>query len=341
MLKNKKIDFAFLLHPRRIEDVSNRYPFTTFLPKSLLEKIFNLTSPLVVATMEGLKDADGNERRGVAITLPLTAEQMLKNRDEAKLQVIKAIKKAHKLGAKQIGLGAFTSVVTSGGLDVANVVQDVHVTNGNALTAYISYLGLKKLIEKHPNKIPVITVIGATGSIGSVITEFLIEDGCFEKLYIVGKTPSKIESLLQKLSLFTHFSKVFNVKIEEALPESDIVFSATSAHGAVIDANIVKKGAFIYDITQPKNVTDDLLKRKDVKVFNGGIIKLPDGVKISNRIGTRKGEVFACLAETMLLSLIKYPDNFCLGKVTKEHVVYIAEIAKKYRFNQSKIEEMV
>jgi len=339
--KSKQIHFAFLLHPRNTDDIIRKYPFTKILPEFVLIKIFNYLPSMVVSSIEGLKDEKGEERRGIVLSIPLLPKQMLQDKNNAKKIVIKAIKKARSLGARHVGLGAFTSVVTSGGLDVKNKIPGIHITNGNAFTAYISYLGLNKLIKKHPEKKPTISIVGATGSIGSVITELLIEEGNFKKLYIIGKTPSRIKELLQRFSSSTHYSKVFDRSLEDALPESDIILIATSADGAVVNVNNLKRGAFVYDITQPKNISSELLADSNIEVFEGGIVKLPKGVKVSNYIGTAKSEVFACLAETLLLSLLAYPDDFCLGKVTKEQVTFIGKVANQYNFRQAKIKRML
>jgi fatty aldehyde-generating acyl-ACP reductase len=258
---------------------------------------------------------------------------MLHDRNLAKKHVFKAIAKAKKSGAAHVGLGAYTSVVTAGGAETKGIFPGVHITNGNALTAYMTYLGVKKLVENHSGSKPVISIIGATGSVGAAVTELLTQDGCFETLYVVGRTPSSIFSLLERLKPHTHSTKVIDAVIAEALPKSDIILSATSANGVVIEENFLKKDAIIYDITQPKNTSIDLLKKRpDVTVIDGGLVQYPTGVKIHYDMGVPKGTTFSCLAETMLLSLSNYPDNFCLGHVTLEQVSYIGGLAEKYGF---------
>jgi len=335
--KKEQYDFAFLLHPRGVEDIYKKFPIARLVPVVLLKKLFTCMPPILVADIQGLVDEEGNKKRGVVISIPMTAEQMLTSPDVAKEQVIRAIKKAKSFGAKHVGLGAFTSVVTTGGLDVKGVVPGVHVTNGNALTASMAYEGITKLIDEFKDEDVTVSIIGATGSIGSAVTELLAKHGGFKNLYVVGRTLSRIELLMQKISLHPHATKAQAVTIEKALPESNIILSATSAHGAVVRADLIKPNTKVYDITQPKNISQDLLKRKDVDVYEGGLVQLPDGVTITHYIGAPKGTMFACMAETVLLSLAGYPDDFCLGQVTSEQVMYIEKLANSYHFKPAEM----
>ncbi|KKS29035.1 MAG: Shikimate/quinate 5-dehydrogenase [Parcubacteria group bacterium GW2011_GWC2_42_11] len=140
-------DFAFLVHPRNIQDIYKKFPFFKIIPVVLFMFFFKNISPVILATVRGAVDENGKKIKGVIISLPITAEQMLRDRNQAKKQVFRAIKKAKKLGATYVGLGSFTSVVTSGGEDVRGLVEGVHVTNGNALTTSMTYLGIQDLIR--------------------------------------------------------------------------------------------------------------------------------------------------------------------------------------------------
>lgn len=332
-VSNKLCDFAFLVHPRDIQDIYKKYPYTKIIPSKLLKVIFRNIPPLILTKINGAIDANGVKRRGVVITLPITAEQMLDDRNASKKQVIRALKKAKNLGASYVGLGSFTSVVTSGGADIVGLFKDVHLTNGNALTAHMTFLGIQNIIKKTANTRLNIAIIGATGSIGSAVTELLTQNGTFGTMYIVGRTQSRIVSLLQKILHHQHSHRVIQATIEEALPNADIILLATSAKGSVIGIDLLKKGVIIYDITQPKNIPTDILqKRPDVTIIDGGLVRLPNNISIPYDFGLEKGVIFSCLAETILLSLSQYPDDFCVGNVTLDKVLYAEKLAKQYHF---------
>lgn len=329
--------FAFIVHPRNMFDLYQRFPFFRIIPLRFLSVLLKYLPPVYVTSIKGLKDLNGEKRDGEIISITLTAKQMLEDKDLAKKHVIKAIKKAHSRGATHIGLGAFTSVVTSGGEDVRGLIPNVYITNGNALTAYVTYTNVKELIEEFKNGKPTVAIIGATGSIGSVVTEMLVKHGVSKAVYIVGRNPSRIKGLLEKLTSHIYHTSIQHVSLEEALPKSDIVVSATSADGAVIHANLLKKGAIIYDITQPKNILAEVInERPDVSIFDGGLTLLPKGVKIPLNMGVPKTTIFSCLGETMLTSLSNFPGDFALGHITLNQVEYIEKLAKQFQFVPAK-----
>ncbi len=334
--KNKR-KFAFIIHPRDFSDLQNKFYILKYVPIRILAFLVRFMPSIFVTSVKGLKDENGESVQGEIVSISLTATQMLHNRKLAKKHVIDAITQASKRGVTHVGLGAFTSVVTSGGEDIKKIVPGVHITNGNALTAYMTYISILELIEEHKEGEPSIAIIGATGSIGSAVTELLIQNNSFKNLYIVGRTHSNIVALLEKLSSYIHFKKVLHVPLDEALSLGDILISATSSDGVVIKPHLLKQNAIIYDITQPKNISKEiLLQRPDVTVYDGGLIEVPKNVTINFNFGIPKTTTFSCLGETMLLSLSNYPDDFSLGKVTIDKVEYIKELAQKYNFLPAK-----
>jgi predicted amino acid dehydrogenase len=328
----KNRSFAFLVHPRHINDLYEKYYYLKIIPKSLLLALLRFMPPIYVAKITGAKSKDNTTCLGHIISIPLTSEQILEDRQLAKKQTIKAIQKAKKIGASHVGLGAFTSVVTSGGTDVKDLFPDVHITNGNALTAHITYTDLTKIINSFQKK-PTIALIGATGSVGVAVAELLANDKNCKKIIIVGRTQSKIKQLYEKLVSIVTDNQIVHAKISNALPQADIIVSMTSASGAVIIPDLLKEDAIIYDITQPKNIPADIFTYKpNVTIYDGALVKLPDSIKIKYNIKLPAGVAYACLAETILLSLAHYPDNFSVGNVSLDNVMYTKKLAEEYGF---------
>ncbi len=162
--------FAFLVHPL---DLSN-YPefdesLQTFNEQELRElttRWNNLVEPFV-AGQTRIKAPSGKECYGEFIAVPHTTEELLDmSKEEALAQIKKAIGLAKERGAKIVGLGAYTSVVTMGGLYVRNI--DMPITTGNSYTvvsAVDAVLSALDRLEISPEK-SVTAIIGATGSIG-------------------------------------------------------------------------------------------------------------------------------------------------------------------------------
>ncbi len=74
-------DFAFLVHPRDLQDVERRYPAFRQLAPWMRELILRYHWPVVLDTIT-VQDALGRRVRGHLISISLTAEQMLPERRE-------------------------------------------------------------------------------------------------------------------------------------------------------------------------------------------------------------------------------------------------------------------
>ncbi len=115
----KRTGFAFLVHPRNVPDVYRKYPFFKYFSHSFTESVLMRFWPVVLSRITGVEDNQtGKNVDGWVISIPITAEQMMSNRELAKRFIVKACKLAEKKGAKIIGLGALTASLTRGGLDL-------------------------------------------------------------------------------------------------------------------------------------------------------------------------------------------------------------------------------
>ncbi|MCG8668813.1 MAG: dehydrogenase, partial [Pseudomonadales bacterium] len=76
----------------------------------------------------------------------------------------------------------------------------------------------------------------------------------------------------------------------------------------------VKPGCVITDVARPLDIPpEDVAKRPDVLVIESGEIRLPGNVKMKE-IGLPENVVYACLAETIVLTLEGRFENFTLGR---------------------------
>ena len=101
----------------------------------------------------------------------------------------------------------------------------------------------------------------------------------------------------------------------EALPEVDLIVTATSAAGhKVLDIERVKPGCVITDVARPLDMSaEDVAKRPDVLVIESGEVELPGEVRMKD-IGLPDRTVYACLAETIVLALDGRYENFTVGR---------------------------
>ncbi|MBR5857543.1 MAG: shikimate dehydrogenase, partial [Phascolarctobacterium sp.] len=122
--------------------------------------------------------------------------------------------------------------------------------------------------------------------------------------------------------------------IKLALKDADIVLTVTSALDFLIEPEDLKPGAVVCDVARPRNVSKDVsLKRKDVLVIEGGIIKVPGDVNFRFNFGFPPKTSYACMAETMILALEKRYESFSLGRTLDiEKVDLISKLATKHGF---------
>lgn len=327
----KKGGFAFIVHPRNIPDVYRKYPFLKILTIPLLEWFLLHYWPVILSEVEGMKTLDGKSVKGWIITIPLTAEQMLENRELAKKKILQAIRLAEKMGANITGLGAFISSVTHAGEDIVNCSK-TFITSGNSLAAGVTIAAIEKILNNINHKIN-LAIIGATGSIGSAISKILASRDDFNPLILVGRTQEHLEELKNEI-IKINLSKKISITTEiNDIKTADIIIVATNAKDAIIRPEHLKQDALIYDITQPRNTSKEVEeKRKDVKLIDGGLVKTSD-INYHFNFGIPLETAFSCLAETMILAAENINKHYSLGKVEVEKVEEISNLAEKYNFH--------
>ncbi len=335
--KKDRYAFAFLVHPRNTNDLYRKYPFFQYLPEKFTFWLLKKFWPVVVSEIEGLKSLkDGQPVKGFIITTPLTAKQILENKELAIKKIIQALKLAEKMGVKLIGLGAFNSSVTNGGTLLLGKTK-VAITNGNALTAAVTIRDVEILLRKNEisDQQAVIAIVGATGSIGQAIAKYFSEKNILE-LILIGKTPSHLADLEKNIG---HQHPKTNLSISTDLSKiqrADIIIVATASTDALIKSNQLKQNAIVYDVSQPRNTDPEIAaKRPDISTIDGGLISTP-GINYHFNLGLSRETAFACLAETMLLAAERTTENYSIGPVEPNKIEQIKNIAKKYCFTPHK-----
>lgn len=192
--------FAFLVHP---VDLSNYYEFDptlSILPRDKIALFSDigkeLIKPFVIGKVRIISDCEATAY-GEFINIPYTAKQMLEVPQDRILKVIEdAINLAIDRGAKILGLGAYTSVVTRGGTLIKG--KYIPLTTGNSYTVVASIDALKLASMKLGIDLSqsTVSVVGATGSIGRALAILLSED--IHRIILVGN-PSHPKSSVRRL----------------------------------------------------------------------------------------------------------------------------------------------
>ena len=322
--------FAFIVHPRDLDDHARKYPFASKLPKVIRYLWSRFQWPIVGSKITGLVTRKGQQVDGWIIICPMTTHQMIRRRELARKRVLQSVRLAEKLGAKIVGLGAFTSIVTDDGKWLQDKVR-CGLTTGNAYSAAIAVENVVKLLQEVGKSLDkaVIAVVGAVGSEGSACVKLLA--GKVGQLLLIDKNVEGGKTLMSQLARenpgkLNKFK--FTTKID-VIKKADAVIAVTNAPGAIVRASHLKPGAVILDAAQPKNVSRHIPRqRRDVLVVESAIVQTP-GVRTNFDLDLGETEALGCLAETQILTWMAHEGNYSLGKADPTLVREIAEIARE------------
>jgi predicted amino acid dehydrogenase len=333
--------FAFIIHPLEKNDVAKRYPIARLLPESLVEWILTKKKPQTIAHVTGIRSSTGVEAEGWFIGCPLLPRQFTAlPLDFVYSQLETCGHIAEQLGAKILGLGAFTSVVGDGGITLSKRLN-IAVTTGNSYTVATAVQGAVEGAKRMGIELETATVavVGATGSIGATCAEILARDAA--SVHLVGRTPEKLEALARHLEGVSRARLRVYTDVASGLAEADIVITVSSAAKAIVEPQHIKCGAVVCDVARPRDVSTAVAReRDDVLVIEGGVVRVPGEMrcaKVSDgspfSFGFPQGTAYACMSETMALALDGRYENFTLGKeVSVSQVDEIMEVCTRHGF---------
>ncbi|MDE2125404.1 MAG: shikimate dehydrogenase [Armatimonadetes bacterium] len=336
--------FAFLIHPIDVRrDVGRKYPIARYLPVWLLEWYIKHRSPIVVSEIKGIRSLTGVEAEGWFIGCPLTPRQMVTLPIEHvwdKLEECARI--AEGLGARILGLGAFTSVVGDGGVTLSRRVPDLAITTGNSYTVATAIEGVRRANTLMGRDLRgcTVAVVGASGSIGATCALVLGREA--KSIHLIGRSADKLQATADRLAAAGISSASITTDVAEGLRDADAVVTVTSSVDAVILPEQLKPGAVVCDVARPRDVSVRVAReRNDVLVIEGGVVKVPGemttprpdkpGAQFS--FGFPPGTAYACMSETMMLALERRYECFTLGKeVSVEQVEQTDAMAARHGF---------
>jgi len=342
-VSDKHDQFAFIIHPLSKSQIG-QIPGLEFLNKTpLLDVAESLASKMPgykYCSISGIKsEFNGKEVHGDLYLIPSTPKMLLStNTDKVYDSLVKLCELAHKNGAKLIGLGAYTKIVGDAGITV-NERSPIPVTTGNSLSAastlWAASYGIDKmnLVTKNENIYDgTCMVIGATGSIGKICAKILTRQ--WKRVVVVAPRTYKILELVEQLKEFSPDCEVIGTTTANKYSmDADLIITSTSAQGEkVLDIEVVKPGCVICDVSRPFDITlDDASKRPDVLIIASGEVELPGKVKIQKTIGLEGDAVYACLAETALLTMEGIFESFSMSReLTYDKVVRIDRLSRKH-----------
>jgi predicted amino acid dehydrogenase len=241
---------------------------------------------------------------------------------------------AEELGAKILGLGAYTSVVGDAGKTIAERL-DIPVTTGDSYTVTIAVEAIYEAARVMDITMSdsTVAVVGATGTIGRTCAEMLA--GGSAKLLLVGRRAEALDELREKCEVQ---GAVVSASTEiDAIYDADLILAVTSAIDAVIEPRHLKPGAVVCDVARPRDVSKRVAaERDDVLVIEGGMVEVPGPVDFGFDFGFPPKMAYACMAETMALALEGRYEDYTIGKdIRVEQSREIGAIAARHGFKLS------
>jgi fatty aldehyde-generating acyl-ACP reductase len=328
--------FAFIIHPIDPKrDVARKYPFLgKVLPEQWIHFLSGFWPPLVLSHVTGARSAaTGREIEGWLIAVPYTPQRMLSLPPQVVYRkIIAAGHVAEKLGAKILGLGAYTSVVGDGGITIAQEL-DIPVTSGDSYTTALAVAAIKQASDQMGIDLAQVTaaVVGATGAIGSAVGQVLAPD--VGRMLLVGRRLERLEEIGEKLRLKGCKDVVYSTRVSD-IQEAEVVITVTSSGGNLVRPEYLRPGTVVCDVSRPRDVSFEVVQaRNDVLVIDGGLVKVPGNVDFSFDYGTPPDLTFGCVAETMILTFEQHFEDYSVGKdLHLEQVEEINRLATKHGF---------
>ena len=189
--------FAFIIHPLNPKrDVSRKYPALGKLPAWLIEFLSVFYPPVFISEIEGVQSAEnGRFLKGWFVACPLTPTMMLRLPTRLVYRkIVQTGKLAEKLGARLLGLGAFTSVVGDGGVTIAQQLN-IPVTTGDSYTVAQAVRAIRQaaVLLNKPLPQATIAIVGATGAIGSICAQLLAPES--GRMILIGRRSQKLQEV--------------------------------------------------------------------------------------------------------------------------------------------------
>lgn len=327
-------NFAFMIHPIEPQrDVARKYALLGRLPPGVIDYFSRFFPPVYLSHVVGVRSEDsGKEIEGWLVACPLTANGMLNvPLAAAYRKIIQAGRLAESLGARILGLGAFTAVVGDAGRTVAQSLS-IPVTTGNSYTVAVAVEASLKAVQLMGLEASQSTaaVVGAYGSTGRACANLLARR--VGALTLVGRDLERLQDVRQQCrSLGAQCTATADL---QDIRRADIVLCSTSSAEPIIQPDLLKTGAVVCDVSRPRNVSRRVASgRDDVLVIEGGVVEVPGEAQWGFDFGFPPGQAYACMAETMLLAMESRYECYSLGReIPLERVEEIACLARKHGF---------
>ncbi|NPV90920.1 MAG: shikimate dehydrogenase [Firmicutes bacterium] len=336
--------FAFLVHPLSLEDVRRRFRITRHLSDGMTENLLKLCPPLKLSEVRGVRSPLA-EVGGFFIALMLTTRQILQYPEPGVVdRIVRAGRKAERLGAGILGLGAYTSTVGDGGIQAARRL-DLPVTTGNSLTAATAIAAVvpaSRLAGIDLSRAEVVVIgTGGTGCPGAVVTQAALHilEGTGAAITLLGRDQRGLTRIADEIEEKTRRRVKTSTDLAGTLRSADVVLVAAGASERLIPPEAFRPGAIVCDIARPRETSQMLARcREDILAIDGGLWEVPGDSQPGLLFGLPPRLVYPCVAETMLLAMERRYEDCGLGKgLDPDRIVEMYRLALKHGFRLAEL----
>jgi fatty aldehyde-generating acyl-ACP reductase len=326
--------FGFIIHPFDAGDVARKFPFVSRFSEERVESFLKHAPPVLAQHMKHIR-SEGVEAEGWLVAATLSSRQLLTlPLPFVMRKIVAACKKAERLGAKIVGLGALTSVVGDAGITVARQLS-IPVTTGNSYTVATAIQATCQAASLMGIDVSrsTLCVLGATGSIGAVCARMMAAS--VGRLILTARDEERLEGLAGMIFSESSVLAEIQTDLRKAVRNADIILAVSSSAEQLIHPEDLRPGAVVCDVARPRDVSKRVAaERDDVLVIEGGLVEVPGGWEGKPfSFGLPHGIVYACMAETMILALERRYECFTLGRsIQIEQVREIDALARKHGF---------
>jgi len=335
--------FAFMIHPRIIDDFGRRVGKVLRIGEELGMKITpKRPSEWILKQLRGRMgyticshfDVFGGKAEGYIVAVLLSGKQMKElDRHLVERRIIDAILfTQNKLGAERIGLGAYTAPMTRNGLAVIKHPGiKAYITHGDALSAASAVPIVRESARLKGIDIATssIAVVGAYGIVGKAAALLLSELNP-RAMILTGHNHNKLAAVSKELNGCFQGEIICSAD-NSAIRQADIVILSITSDGYIVGPKDLKKNAVVVDMAQPHNMSQEVcIQRPDVLRVDGGYMSIAD-INLRFKMGPPRGTTFACLTETIISTLSGDRDHH-VGPVDMDFARGIMPLANSLGF---------
>jgi acetylornithine/succinyldiaminopimelate/putrescine aminotransferase/predicted amino acid dehydrogenase/acyl-coenzyme A synthetase/AMP-(fatty) acid ligase len=274
------------------------------------------------------------------IALPVDSAELERLHRLGKVRLVvariqEAVDLAARNGAAFVGLGGYASILSRNGLALVEP-PGTRILTGNTLTAASGIFRLAEEIRKRraSGKKLTLGIIGASGNIGSVITECLLRaDGVFERAVLMDRKKEKLDAFAAGLDR-GDFTGVLETAVDlRPLKQCDIISVSTNTNDPIIFPHHLKdrEPVLISDVSIPSALAAGVAALPNVTTLPfASYVALPEDPDFVISSHTPRGTAFCCAAEAMLCGL-ESPDVPLKGRITLEAIDAVTALARKHR----------